>query len=192
LYAALGITSGKVIGALHSRTRAIEFRKFLATIDREVPAHLDVHPVLDNASTCKTAAIHRWLTTHPRFHLHFTPTSTSSSWLNLVPFNRALVPRSDHQGTPAQHPPVSRRAQHQHSCLDPDLERDNERTSERGRRVWGPAGRQLLDDPPGAIPVQPPPRPRKGRPVVRAFSAGQGDHALAWLLPVAPPDHIMT
>jgi len=44
LYAALGITSGKVIGALHSRTRAIEFRKFLATIDREVPAHLDVHP----------------------------------------------------------------------------------------------------------------------------------------------------
>jgi transposase len=82
LYAALDITTGKVIGALHSRHRAVEFRKFLATIDREVPAGLDVHVVLDNASTHKTPAIQRWLTAHPRFHLHFTP--TSSSWLNLV------------------------------------------------------------------------------------------------------------
>ena len=65
MYAALGITSGKVIGARHSRTRAIELRKFLATIDREVPAHLDVHLVLDNASTCETPAIHRWLITCP-------------------------------------------------------------------------------------------------------------------------------
>jgi len=82
LYAALDITSGKVIGALHSRHRAIEFRKFLQTIDREVPADLDVHVVLDNSSTHKTPAIQRWLAAHPRFVLHFTP--TSSSWLNLV------------------------------------------------------------------------------------------------------------
>lgn len=82
LYAALDLATGKVIGSLHSRHRAIEFRKFLATIDREVPAGLDVHLVLDNASTHKTPAIKQWLTTHPRFHLHFTP--TSSSWLNLV------------------------------------------------------------------------------------------------------------
>jgi transposase len=82
LYAALDIATGKVIGSLHSRHRAIEFKKFLATIDREVPDHLAVHLVLDNASTHKTPAIQRWLVAHPRFVLHFTP--TSSSWLNLV------------------------------------------------------------------------------------------------------------
>jgi transposase len=82
LYAALDITTGKVIGALHQRHRAIEFKKFLATIDREVPGDLAVHLVLDNSSTHKTPAIQRWLAAHPRFVLHFTP--TSSSWLNLV------------------------------------------------------------------------------------------------------------
>jgi transposase len=82
LYAALDITTGKVIGALHSRQRAIEFKKFLVTLDNEIPAELDVHVVLDNSSTHKTPAIQRWLVAHPRFVLHFTP--TSSSWLNLV------------------------------------------------------------------------------------------------------------
>src|SRR3954449_2598069 len=82
LYAALDITTGKVIGALHSRHRAIEFKKFLQTLDREVPADLDVHLVLDNSSTHKTPAIKSWLAAHPRFVVHFTP--TSSSWLNLV------------------------------------------------------------------------------------------------------------
>ena len=82
LYAALDVTSGKVIGALRSRHRAIEFKQFLKTIDREVPDHLAVHLVLDNSSTHKTPAIRRWLAAHPRFVLHFTPTSTS--WLNLV------------------------------------------------------------------------------------------------------------
>ncbi len=82
LYAALDLTTGKVIGRLHARHRAIEFKKFLQTLDDEVPADLDVHVVLDNASTHKTPVIKRWLQTHPRFVLHFTP--TSSSWLNLV------------------------------------------------------------------------------------------------------------
>ena len=82
LYAALDLTSGKVIGRLHARHRAIEFKAFLAAIDHEVPAELDVHIVLDNSSTHKTPAIQRWLLAHPRFQLHFTP--TSSSWLNLV------------------------------------------------------------------------------------------------------------
>jgi transposase len=82
LYAALDITSGKVIGSLHARHRAIEFKKFLQTLDREVPADLDVHLVLDNSSTHTTPAIHKWLAAHPRFVVHFTP--TSSSWLNLV------------------------------------------------------------------------------------------------------------
>ena len=82
LYAALDLATGKVIGALHSRHRAIEFKKFLQTIDREVPDDLAVHLVLDNSSTHKTPAIRNWLAAHPRFVLHFTP--TSSSWLNLV------------------------------------------------------------------------------------------------------------
>jgi transposase len=82
LYAALDLASGKVIGSLHARHRAIEFKKFLARIDREVPAEFDVHVVLDNASTHKTPAVKRWLAAHPRFVLHFTP--TSASWLNLV------------------------------------------------------------------------------------------------------------
>jgi transposase len=82
LYAALDITTGTVIGSLQARHRAIEFKKFLAKIDAEVPADYDVHVVLDNASTHKTPAVKRWLAAHPRFVLHFTP--TSSSWLNLV------------------------------------------------------------------------------------------------------------
>jgi transposase len=82
LYAALDITTGQVISALHGRHRAVEFKKFLQTIDREVPAELAVDLVLDNASTHKTPAIKKWLLAHPRFVLHFTP--TSSSWINLV------------------------------------------------------------------------------------------------------------
>jgi transposase len=82
LYAALDITTGKVIGQMHARQRAIEFKKFLVTLDKEIPNDLHVHVVLDNSSTHKTPAIQRWLVAHPRFALHFTP--TSSSWLNLV------------------------------------------------------------------------------------------------------------
>lgn len=82
LFAALDTTSGKVIGSLHARHRAIEFKKFLKTIDEEVPAELDVHLILDNYSTHKTNEVKRWLLAHPRFHLHFTP--TGASWLNLV------------------------------------------------------------------------------------------------------------
>jgi transposase len=82
LYAALDIATGLVIGQTRRRHRAIEFKKFLVQIDQAVPAELDVHVILDNASTHKTPAIHRWLAAHPRFVLHFTP--TSSSWLNLV------------------------------------------------------------------------------------------------------------
>jgi transposase len=82
LYAALDITTGTVIGSLHARHRAVEFKKFLQTIDRAVPDELDVHVVLDNSSTHKTPAIQKWLIAHPRFVVHFTP--TSSSWLNLV------------------------------------------------------------------------------------------------------------
>ena len=82
LFAALELASGKVIGSLHARHRAIEFKKFLQTIEREVPDDLEVHLILDNYATHKTPAIKRWLAAHPRFVLHFTP--TGASWLNLV------------------------------------------------------------------------------------------------------------
>ncbi|MBV8735247.1 MAG: IS630 family transposase [Solirubrobacterales bacterium] len=82
LYAALDVASGNVIADMSPRHRAEEFRRFLNVIDASVPAHLDVHVVLDNSSTHKTPSIQRWLLRHPRFMLHFTP--TYSSWLNLV------------------------------------------------------------------------------------------------------------
>jgi transposase len=82
LFAALDARSGRVIGKFHQRHRAREFRGFLATIDAAVPAELDVHLIIDNYSTHKTPAIHRWLVRHPRFHVHFTP--TGASWINLV------------------------------------------------------------------------------------------------------------
>jgi transposase len=82
LYAALDVASGCVISDLTPRHRAEEFRRFLALIDRSVPEELDVHVIVDNSSTHKTPAIHRWLLRHPRFTIHFTP--TYSSWLNLV------------------------------------------------------------------------------------------------------------
>ena len=82
LFAALDTKTGRVIGECHRRHRALEFRRFLDRIDREVPPDLEVHLILDNYSTHKTPAIHRWLARHPRYHLHFTP--TSASWLNLV------------------------------------------------------------------------------------------------------------
>lgn len=82
LFAALDIKAGTVIGEMHRRHRSLEFRHFLDTIDRNVPAELDVHLVLDNASTHKSPLILRWLAKRPRYHVHFTP--TSSSWLNLV------------------------------------------------------------------------------------------------------------
>jgi transposase len=82
LFAALNMASGKVIGSLHRRHRAKEFKAFLQRIDDEVPKDLDIHLILDNYATHKTPEIKRFLVRHPRFHLHFTP--TSASWLNMV------------------------------------------------------------------------------------------------------------
>ena len=82
LYAALDVVSGLVISDLTERHRAEEFRRFLNLVNRSVPEGLDVHVIVDNSSTHKTPAIHRWLVRHPRFTFHFTP--TYSSWLNLV------------------------------------------------------------------------------------------------------------
>jgi transposase len=82
LFAALDMASGTVISALHRRHRSTEYRKFLITIDKQVPAELDVHIICDNYATHKTDTIQTWLAAHPRFHVHFIP--TGSSWLNMV------------------------------------------------------------------------------------------------------------
>ena len=82
LFAALDAASGQVITQMTPRHRSEEFRRFLNLIDKEVPEHLDVHVVLDNVSTHKSAAIQRRQVRHRRFSFHFTP--TYSSWMNLV------------------------------------------------------------------------------------------------------------
>lgn len=82
LFAALEVATGRIIGALHRRHRSVEFRKFLDRIEGSVPEDLDVHLILDNYGTHKTALIRNWLAKRPRFHLHFTP--TGASWMNLV------------------------------------------------------------------------------------------------------------
>ena len=118
LYAALDITTGKVIGALHAATARSSSRSSCRRIDREVPADLDVHLVLDNSSTHKTPAIQRWLAAHPRFVLHFTP--TSASWLNLV--ERWFAELTTKKLRRGAHRSV-RAAQRRHPRLDRHLER---------------------------------------------------------------------
>jgi transposase len=82
LFAALNVLDGTVIGRCAKRHRHQEFIRFLGLIDESTPADLDLHLVVDNYATHKHPAVKAWLARHPRFHLHFTP--TSSSWLNLV------------------------------------------------------------------------------------------------------------
>jgi transposase len=82
LFAALNVLEGKVIGECMARHRHQEFLKFLRRLDRELPAHLDLHLIVDNYGTHKKPEVKAWLAKHPRFHFHFIP--TSSSWLNLV------------------------------------------------------------------------------------------------------------
>ena len=82
LFAALDVLAGTVIGSCYPRHRHEEFLKFLRQIDRQTQPDLDLHLILDNYGTHKHPSVAKWLKTHPRFVLHFTP--TSSSWLNLV------------------------------------------------------------------------------------------------------------
>src|SRR6202049_2695143 len=82
LFAALELKTNRVIGRLHRRHRSVEFRKFLDVIESQVPAGLEVHLIVDNYATHKTAMIRKWFAKRPRFHVHFTP--TYGSWINLV------------------------------------------------------------------------------------------------------------
>jgi len=102
LFAALDIATGQVIGETHRRHRSSEFLQFLRTIEDSVPPVLDVHLVMDNYGTHKTPSIKNWLIRHPRFHVHFTP--TSSSWLNQVErwfatLTQRCVRRGTHRST---------------------------------------------------------------------------------------------
>ena len=104
LFAALNVADGTVISSLHRRHRSVEFKKFLTKIDKTVPEHLDVHVVCDNYATHKHPSVKTWLTNHPRFHMHFTP--TYSSWINQVErlfaeVTRDLLQRSDHRSVQA-------------------------------------------------------------------------------------------
>ena len=82
LYAAFDVATGKVLGSVTRQHRAADFVQFLEKIDRAVPRRRALHLVLDNSSTHKTPEVTAWLAAHPRFTLHFTP--TSASWLNAV------------------------------------------------------------------------------------------------------------
>lgn len=102
LFAALNTATGELTGKCYPKHRSVEFRKFLDLIDKNVPQGLDVHLILDNYSTHKTALIHSWLMKRPRFQLHFTP--TSASWLNLVErwfleLTDKQIRRSSHRST---------------------------------------------------------------------------------------------
>lgn len=98
LFAALDVQVGKVVGRCFRRHRAQEFRKFLDTIEAQVPADLEVHLVIDNAGTHKTKRIRDWFAKRPRWHVHFTP--TSASWINQVErFFGLLTDRQVRRGT---------------------------------------------------------------------------------------------
>jgi transposase len=82
LFAALDVKAGTVIGQCMPRHRAVEFRRFLDTVEKNVPRDLDIHVVMDNASSHKTKLIRDWFARRPHWHMHYTP--TSASWLNQV------------------------------------------------------------------------------------------------------------
>ena len=102
LFAALDIATGEVIGRLHRRHRATEFLAFLKEIDRAVPHDMDVHLVMDNYGTHKTAKVRAWFAARPRYHVHFTP--TSASWINQVErffglISERWIKRNSHRST---------------------------------------------------------------------------------------------
>jgi transposase len=82
LFAALNAANGEVYGLCQERHRHQEWLKFLRLLDQTMPAHLDLHLIADNYATHKHPKVQRWFQRHPRFHMHFTP--TSASWLNMV------------------------------------------------------------------------------------------------------------
>jgi len=98
LFAALEVATGRVIGKCQRRHRSQEFLKFLQEVDRQLPTSAEVHIVMDNYGTHKTPLVKRWFARHPRYHVHFTP--TSASWLNQVErFFAEITQRRIRRGT---------------------------------------------------------------------------------------------
>jgi hypothetical protein len=105
LFAAMDVASGVTISNCYRRHRHQEFLRFLNEIEANLPAKLDVHLVMDNYGTHKVAKVRSWLARHPRYHVHFTP--TSGSWLNLVEQHHQIVqPESGPSTQPANLPIV--------------------------------------------------------------------------------------
>ena len=117
LFAALNIATGTVITDIRKSHTSADFVAFLNKVNREVPAGLDVHVILDNLSTHKTPKVHSWLLRHRRFHFHFTP--TYGSWMNLVWVNRV-----DDQETETFRSPQRQRTRHRHPNMGSQLERE--------------------------------------------------------------------
>ncbi|MBX6543725.1 IS630-like element ISPsy1 family transposase, partial [Pseudomonas syringae pv. tomato] len=82
LFAALDVATGEVIGRLKRQHRSVEFLSFLKEVDASLPADVPIHLIMDNYATHKTDKVKAWLAAHPRYSIHFTP--TSASWMNLV------------------------------------------------------------------------------------------------------------
>ena len=98
---AVAVKAGTIIGKCMPRHRASEFRKFLDEVERNVPADLDVHIVMDNYGTHKTRLIRNWFAKRPRWHIHFTP--TSASWITQVEqFFALLTERALKRGLPVR------------------------------------------------------------------------------------------
>ena len=117
LFAALDVAAGTVIGTCMKRHRAREFRSFLDEVQSNLPADLDIHVVMDNASSHKTKLIQDWFAKRPRWHRHFTP--TSSSWINQVERFFALLPETPDQ---ARSPPLDRRTRSRHQAIYRNLQ----------------------------------------------------------------------
>ena len=128
LFAALNVLEGTVIGECFNRHRHEEFLKFLRQVDRQTPSGLDLHLIVDNYATHKHPSVKGWIEKHPRFHLHFIP--TSSSWLNLVERWFAEITRKrirrgvqERRRSHPSHPTLYRSQQHQSKTLRLDQTR---------------------------------------------------------------------
>jgi hypothetical protein len=119
LFAAFNVAVGTVISSLHRRHRSTGFKKFLAKIDGEVPDDLDVHLVCDNYGTHKHPTVSKWLAAHPRFHMHFTPTYSSS--INQV---ERFFAFHDRRSAGPQRPPLGTGPRERHPGPGESLERE--------------------------------------------------------------------
>ena len=130
----MNVTTAKLVTEFHRRHRSIEFRQFLDAIDAAVPTKLDVHLIMDNYGTHKAPKVIRWFVRHPRYHLHFTP--TSASWLNQVErFFSTITTRRIRRGTFESVPALV-------AAIDAYLRQYNEAPR---RFVWTKAADMILD-----------------------------------------------